>query len=359
MRLTLRENGATVPCLCTGITAAKWRLIPNPNRILVGQSEALKEVVFGIVNLGQFYVQEPPGTMHQNPLELIASPWRIVISEPRGTIIAAVRDGAAPTFPVVHMGSLTRTDGMPFSSGDAQNLLDGLHWFLSFAAGQWVAPAFVTGVGATGETLWQEWGTRLVQPNQKTAGWFDEHHGEVLSQAFPGFMALWSREPWHEPLGSAIYWYVRSSTVSAGADGSLILSQAALELLAWQILVVEQRALSAHGFKRLPAEDKIRLLLNYASIPVEIPLGLAEWFGGKENSNREGPRALVETRNSLVHPNPGGTKPPIAGCMLLGLWYLELVLLRLFEFTGSYSNRTALHRWVGQVEQVPWAKCPT
>src|ERR1039458_5347962 len=31
-------------CLCTGITAAKWRLIPNPNRILVGQSEALKEV---------------------------------------------------------------------------------------------------------------------------------------------------------------------------------------------------------------------------------------------------------------------------------------------------------------------------
>jgi hypothetical protein len=164
MRLTLRENGATVPCLCTGITAAKWRLIPNPNRILVGQSEALKEVVFGIVNLGQFYVQEPPGTMHQNPLELIASPWRIVISEPRGTIIAAVRDGAAPTFPVVHMGSLTRTDGMPFSSGDAQNLLDGLHWFLSFAAGQWVAPAFVTGVGATGETLWQEWGTRLVQP---------------------------------------------------------------------------------------------------------------------------------------------------------------------------------------------------
>ena len=38
----------------------------------------------------------------------------------------------------------------------------------------------------------------------------------------------------------------------------------------------------------------------------------------------------------------------------LAQWYLELILLRLFAFNGSYSNRTKQGKYIGQVEPVPW-----
>jgi hypothetical protein len=40
---------------------------------------------------------------------------------------------------------------------------------------------------------------------------------------------------------------------------------------------------------------------------------------------------------------------------LLSFWYLEMLLLRLFAYTGKYSNRLVLSGWKGQeVEGVPW-----
>ena len=38
----------------------------------------------------------------------------------------------------------------------------------------------------------------------------------------------------------------------------------------------------------------------------------------------------------------------------LGLWYIELLLLELFEYSGLYSNRLT-RKWTGDVETVPWA----
>ena len=35
-------------------------------------------------------------------------------------------------------------------------------------------------------------------------------------------------------------------------------------------------------------------------------------------------------------------------------WYVELVLLHMLSFQGEYSNRIK-HRWVGEIERVPWA----
>lgn len=41
----------------------------------------------------------------------------------------------------------------------------------------------------------------------------------------------------------------------------------------------------------------------------------------------------------------------------LGLWALELCLLRLFGYRGKYSNRIT-QRYTGEVEDVPWASGP-
>ena len=40
---------------------------------------------------------------------------------------------------------------------------------------------------------------------------------------------------------------------------------------------------------------------------------------------------------------------------ILGQWYIELTLLRLFGYTGSYSDRLRRGVWKSEaVERVPW-----
>ena len=48
-------------------------------------------------------------------------------------------------------------------------------------------------------------------------------------------------------------------------------------------------------------------------------------------------------------------KIPYYQAYTLEKWYLELAVLALCGYTGSYNNRTSSQRWVGQVERVPWA----
>ncbi len=39
-----------------------------------------------------------------------------------------------------------------------------------------------------------------------------------------------------------------------------------------------------------------------------------------------------------------------------GKWYLELVLLRAFQFNGHCARRLKFPGYIGDVEAVPWAK---
>ena len=71
-------------------------------------------------------------------------------------------------------------------------------------------------------------------------------------------------------------------------------------------------------------------------------------------------------RNNIVHPGkkakgnktvpspPGGV---IYEARNLGLWYIELSLLRLFGFQGRYASRVNKRPLrVGNVQFVPWRK---
>lgn len=61
---------------------------------------------------------------------------------------------------------------------------------------------------------------------------------------------------------------------------------------------------------------------------------------------------MVETRNLLVHARANDHLPWHEAWML-ARWYVELVLLRMLNFTGEYLNRTRA-LVVGDAERVPW-----
>jgi hypothetical protein len=184
-------------------------------------------------------------------------------------------------------------------------------------------------------------------------------HGELLSEAFPGFLALWEDTRWHTPLWKAIYWYLLAN--GSNSDAALILAQTALELLAWTCCVEDRKMISADAFepRGLSAADKLRLLASALELPLEIPSSLSALHGRPGKKWQDAPDAITGTRNVLVHPHakvpvPEGAYYEAAN---LSLWYLEMILLRLSGHRGKYSNRLAPSpRYTGCVESVPWAK---
>jgi hypothetical protein len=68
----------------------------------------------------------------------------------------------------------------------------------------------------------------------------------------------------------------------------------------------------------------------------------------------DSPHALTEIRNNITHPErPAQYSNAYFEAWSLGLWYLELALLRICGYNGSYSNRLVA-KLVGEVEDVPW-----
>ena len=71
------------------------------------------------------------------------------------------------------------------------------------------------------------------------------------------------------------------------------------------------------------------------------------------------PHALTEIRNTLVHPEHkkrGQFRKAYFEAWNLGLWYLEMSILAVCKYQGTYGNRLKSGRYIGQVEEVPWNK---
>lgn len=331
-------------------------LSPERTPIVVGRSEDLREVHFDLINFPSFCALASPSTrLPDDQLDIAAEGWHIEIRPPRKSPdLEAFR---STLYSVTHSCAMRKIDNATFSSGEAQNVLNVLHDAMSFAAGRWVAPVFVRGLGTDQQIAWKEWGTRPLHPNfGGVETWFDTRHANTLAEILPGVLELRKDAGRAETFHSALYWYIRSTGVAAGVDGGIILLQAALELLSWQLFVGDRKALSREGFDRLRADDQLRLLIESCGIPTGIPLGLSDLASkAKELNWSDGPKALAAVRNRLVHP----TKRehfPYYDAWRLAEWYVELVLLKMLGFTGEYSDRTKAERWVGAVDRVPWAK---
>ncbi len=267
-------------------------------------------------------------------------------------------------FGITHVGRIERSDGSEFSATDAGQLDEALSWFLSFCRGSWVGPVLAVGFDVDGKRVWEEWRLRKIERWRCVGSWFDSLSCVGLVEAFPGFSRRWKDETWNEPIRLALHWYVESNMCSGGVEGGTILTQAAFELLAWTLLVEDQESLSEAEFKKLPASDQLRLLLSSCGIPPTIPTSMCALTQAAAAYNwKDGPQAITGVRNALVHASPKNRKRVLGAdtgvryeAWWLGLWYLELVLLRLFDFQGKYSDRLVQEGLTGQeVKFVPWA----
>ena len=97
----------------------------------------------------------------------------------------------------------------------------------------------------------------------------------------------------------------------------------------------------------------------WSRIDPQIPARCSELIAMAKHYNfTHGPHTLVAIRNSIVHANANLGQPSIDAyheAKQLGLWYVELLLLKMFKYTGKYASRLTEVQRAGATELVPWA----
>jgi hypothetical protein len=173
-------------------------------------------------------------------------------------------------------------------------------------------------------------------------------------------MKKWKNDDWRDALEEVIYWYLNANFPERGIDVGIILTQAAIERLAYEYTVKDKRLLLSKGFKDLVASDKFRLLFSSLGLPLDIPKEtpeIAKLSKVRGFNWQDAPHALTEIRNSLIHPENkkhGQFSAAYHEAWRLGLWYLEIAVLAVCEYSETYANR--LKKRIGsQVEKVPWS----
>jgi hypothetical protein len=316
-------------------------------------------MILNIINF-QDYVGSATGTAQgwqRNRLTFDAEGWLIRLDGRLDLtdVLADLHETGG--FAFTHVAAIERKDGGLFSWSDVRSVWDVLFHVLAFARGALVGLALPTGLNVAHECLWTRWSISVVDPWSSPFSWWDKTRTADLAAVFRQFMACCRDPYWNDVLRRTVRYFIDANNPRP-LDRAIIMSQAALDLLSSS--VIEERALTTtlttrtHG-KKPTAAHKIRCMADWGGIPTGVPAhltALAAFAPGED-----GPVAITRVRNRLAHPSRTAGTPNWAvlfDAWRLSQWFLELGVLRVIGFEGTYGDRLKEDRWVGDVEPVPW-----
>ena len=264
-------------------------------------------------------------------------------------------------FVISHVGEWVPSSGS-MSAPKALATLEMLHFWFGFLRGAWAGPVFPQGL-TDGEIVWRHYAPWKLRENRAVTTWLPECTpiDHDLTDLFSGFVNRWRDPAWQNPLRSAISWLVESNSPRSALEVKIILSQVALESLAWVHLVETQRLHSRSDFNKISASGRIRSLLHHIRVPTDIPDCLTHLDALPDDDAFDGPGVITLIRNALVHATERNRDKTtllkgshFLECSQLALQYLELAILGVCGHSGHYSQR-AFHGWKGDDEvTVPW-----
>jgi hypothetical protein len=304
----------------------------------------------------------PDGSARGARLLLADGVWAITLDQTEAAAAAekALKENSG--FAITHVGRLERADGQPVTASQMRLMLNAFACYVSFCCGRWTGPCLPKGFDQCGAQVWETWDYSRTVPYASLRSWMDPSERDHFEGPFPGFIKLFLDEAWGEALQIAIHWYLEANAQAGSIEGAIVLTQTAFELLSSVVLVEDQCTLSAEAYEKLTAADRIRLLFRWAGIPTSIPMELNDLTQLAAADNwPDSPTAMTRIRNTITHPTKKNREKYAkhshgarTDSWRLGLWCLELCLLRLFEYRGTYANRIT-QRFSGEVVSVPWA----
>ncbi|YAF97999.1 MAG: hypothetical protein AB3A66_10260 [Nodularia sp. CChRGM 3473] len=332
-------------------------------------NENRDNVLFNLVNFCYYYglniSSEDSKKSWDGRAILEANKWRVIIDRVHDFNELEKQLSSLGGYAITSIGKIERIDKSPFSVEETEEILDTLHYFFSFVKGAWSSPILPIGFDAGGNKLWEKWEAPNVDSWRSTRSWFNGD-GQSLSNLFPGFWDLWQDSNLQDTIKLAIHWYVESSKIIASIEGSIALQQIALEMLSWVVLVESESKFTEAQFDNtriFNAQKKIEELLHFYGIPTCIPSHLSHLVNlSTSHTLSSGPNVITWVRNKVIHGSIKNLSKLLAlsteekrETWELGKLYLELVLLRMFNYQGYHFDWTKKNYIRGQTgELVPW-----
>ena len=372
---SLIQNEPVAIRLSTGIQVEVMpygtSLVPVGGSVIgLDTGEPLHSVRFGLINFPDFLTQGSvesfisddgrKGLRVSKATQLSGPPWMVEIRAVDN--IGQVKNSLSQRqgFGLTHRGCIKRSDGKSFSKDSVQSIIEALTLFCSFARGVYCGLTLLKGTNHSGEPVWERWGVSNVEPWKGYRSWFDTRNGRILEDVFPGFWAQYQGLQRNDRTRIALEWYLESNAQKALHSG-IVLSQAALERLSFQQV---GRRLTAREMGRKERETEgewIARALSHAGVVCKIPPSYTALEQlRRANGFDHGPHTIVEIRNDLIHQDMSYgilSVDVYRQAKELSLWYVEMLLLKLFDYNGVYANRLT-QQWRGQVEPVPSAPTP-
>ncbi|MEA5489872.1 MULTISPECIES: hypothetical protein [Pseudanabaena] len=336
LKVSCKAN-ATKYQLSVGIKTEVSGFLHEP--AVITSNSNLSYVIFHLTNF------------HSCQLLLESNGWKITIApvEKIKELTNSLEDDGG--YAITHVAKLEKSNKHTFTSEEALDILSGLSSFLSFARGLWVGLLLPIGFNAENIPTWEIWYSSTASAYQRNiTSWFPVQRPENLTEAFVGFMNLWEDSDWQQPLQLAIHWYVESNLQAGAIEGSIILTHSALELL-YEHRIGKYINDSADK-KLVKLFEMSKLPTSHTDTKLEYITDLLKFAEGKKISI---PKAITEVRNRLTHLNQKKKVHPTnirKQSWRLSLWYLELVLLDLFNYQGVYKNRLRFS-WDGDYDELP------
>jgi hypothetical protein len=262
---------------------------------------------------------------------------------------------------VTHVMEIRRTDRSAFTADAVQSVIECLRISLSFAFGRWVAPILPVGFAKEGVRAWESWAAPICDPPRGRAdGWLVQPRSADLLEfltksmaAFGSSTTLWTTR-FQMLLG------VEAARGGAFVEQRLISAFSAIESVEWVSLVLSGQ-LTENEYRRYSGARRLQTVLHAANIPPEIdPASLpalasfaqAELFA-------DGPTALVEVRNRLVHPKRVRDDVYHIDGLAVDAWllarhYATLLILHSIDYRGGYQRLLPPYGWAGTGTPVPW-----
>jgi hypothetical protein len=294
------------------------------------------------------------GRGRQPQLDFALPGWELVLVP--GTTTPKCEDFAAivqaiPTSP-------------PISIADVDRLHRWLFILFGFLANREIGIGPACGLDAQGEVVWAEWGAPRLKMGKPGVNWCPPLLvGTALPELATG-LALVSADRDLEVIIDRAIGYSLAANGDEVIEVRIPIVCSGLELLAWALLQREGWLADGDARRKIGTAASVRLLLKWAGIPTAVPSSLPNLEARLRRSGQpawEGPEILFNLRNSMVHPPKRLNDPEwpdaedLVDAWQLGTWYLELALLRVFEYDGEYWSRIRLGRPAGDLEPVPWA----
>lgn len=357
----------------TGLGVIEGRISISNTSHLGDVSQMVDRITFSIPNLKEF-IGLPVGYKSENNIVSI-SQSRIVLEDGEYQIIIDRCSNYSDLYKslktiggyiIQYNGELRKKNGL-LNFEEGREVLHCLNRFLHILNGINTSAIFLKGWKL--DTLeWEDYTPYIVRPYKYVYSWSAIDTFDNIGHTWEKFRTYWLSLDDRLILISIIHWYVEANINSAFIEGSIVMAQVALEGLFNWIIIEQDPAMNAVLAKKLEkksAEAKLFLLLKKIELNNGIPANLSHLAGIKPRI-KNGPTAITEIRNALVHGNRWkrndlsliSNKAKIE-VLKLSLWYIELLLLYALEYDGNYFNRCSQSFLNSMPEPLPWSETHT